>query len=69
VLWFILHPPISLDRLSYDGPNGTVEYRPKSSPGHSLLADDVPHQDPLEVLASVTDHIPDPGQQLLRYLG
>ena len=66
---YISRAPISLDRLSYDGPNGTVEYRPKSSPGHPLLADDAPHQDPLEVLASVTDHIPDIGQQLLRYLG
>ena len=66
---YLLHPPLSLDRLSYDGPNGTVDYRPKSSPGHPLFADDAPHQDPLEVLASVCDHIPPPGQQLIRYLG
>ena len=66
---YLLHPAISLDRLSYDGPNGTVDYRPKSSPGHPLLADDAPHQDPLEVLASLTDHIPNKGQQLVRYLG
>jgi hypothetical protein len=66
---YISHPPISLDRLSYDGPNGTVDYRPKSSPGHPLLTDDAPHQDPLEVLAAVTDHVPPPGQQLIRYLG
>ena len=31
---YISRAPISLDRLSYDGPNGTVDYRPKSSPGH-----------------------------------
>ena len=55
---YISHPPISLDRLSYDGPNGTFDYRPKSSPGHPLLADDVPHQDPLEVLAAITDSYP-----------
>ena len=66
---YIVRAPISLDRLSYDGPNGTVDYRPKSSPGHPLFADEAPHQDPLEVLASVCDHIPPPGQQLIRYLG
>ena len=66
---YISRAPISLDRLSYDGPNGTVEYRPKSSSGHPLLAADAPHQEPLDVLASITDHIPDTGQQLIRYLG
>jgi len=66
---YISRAPISLDRLSYDGPNGTVEYRPKSSPGHPLFADETPHQDPLDVLATLTDHIPPPGQQLIRYLG
>jgi len=62
------HPPISLDRLSYDGPNGTVDYRPKSS-GHPLFADDAPRQDPLDLLAALTGHIPNKGQQLVRYFG
>jgi len=66
---YIARAPLSLDRLSYDGPNGTVDYRPKASPSHPLLADDAPHQDPLEVLAALTDHVPNKGQQLVRYLG
>jgi hypothetical protein len=66
---YVARAPISLDRLSYDSPNGTVDYRPKSSPGHPLLADDAPHQDPLDVLAALCDQIPNKGQQLTRYLG
>jgi len=66
---YISRAPISLDRLSYDGPNGTVEYRPKSSPGHPLFDDEPPHQDPLDVLAALTDHVPLAGQQLICYLG
>jgi hypothetical protein len=35
-----------------------VDYRPKSSSGHPLLADDAPHQDPLDLLAAITDYSP-----------
>lgn len=30
---------------------------------------DTPHQDPFDVLAAITDHIPNRGQQLVRYFG
>jgi hypothetical protein len=66
---YVARTPISLDRLFYDETNGTVDYRPKPSPGHPLLADDAPHQDPLEALASLCDPIPNKGQPLTCYLG
>ena len=65
---YIARAPISLDRLSYDGPNGTADYRPKSLPGHPPFGDDAPHQDRLEVLAVNTNHIPNTSQQLVCYL-
>jgi hypothetical protein len=46
-----------------------MDYRPKSSSGDPLLGDDAPHRDPLDVLAVITDHIPNKGQQLVRYFG
>ena len=64
----ISRAPISLDRLSYDGPNGTVDYRPKFSPGHPPFGDDASHQHPLDVLAANTNHIPNTGRQLVCYL-
>ena len=66
---YILHPAISLDRMSYDSSNGTVDYRPKSSQDHASLRGAAQRQDPLETLAALTDHIPNAGQQLIRYLG
>jgi hypothetical protein len=66
---YILHPAISLDRMSYDTSNGTVDYRPKSSQEHPSLRGTAQRQDPLETLAALTDHIPNTGQQLIRYLG
>ena len=43
----ILHPPISLDRMSYDSSNGTVDYRLKSSQEHPSLTGAAHRQDPL----------------------
>jgi hypothetical protein len=45
-----------------------VDYHPRFSPGHPLFADDALHQDPLKVLAALTDPFPLPDPQLLRYL-
>ena len=35
---YILHPPISINCLSYDGLNGMGNYRPQSTQGYSLLS-------------------------------
>jgi len=66
---YILHPPISLDRMSYDSSNGMIDYRPKSSQEHASLPGTAHRQDPLETLAALTDHIPNARHQLIRYLG
>jgi hypothetical protein len=50
---YILNTPNSLHCLSYDGPNGTVDYRAKSSTGHPMLADDASHKDPQDLLAAI----------------
>ena len=44
---YILHPAISLDRMSYDSSNATVDYRPKSSESHPSLPGAAQRQDPL----------------------
>jgi hypothetical protein len=72
---YILHPPIALQRLDYQ-PGQPVLVQPSqrairlhaplpknAAPDGSLLLD------PLECLAALTDHIPDPGQHLVRFFG
>lgn len=90
---YVLHPPIALDRLSYDPAAGDVRYRPKTAApeaGGSLAGkgsggEDEPFTketpllkpqttaagifDPLDFLAAVTSHIPNKGQQMVRYFG
>ena len=55
--------------MSYDSSDGTVDYRLKPSQDHPSLRSAAQRQDPLETLAALTDHIPNAGQQLIRYLG
>jgi hypothetical protein len=77
---YILHPPIALDRLTYGPDSGGVLYRPKPAPpGAPPSSPPVPPGakvpsgpisfDPLDFLAAATSHIPNKGQQLLRYFG
>jgi len=66
---YIMRPPISLDRMSWDG-EGEVRYRRKG--GHEDLVlnrDPVETFDPLEFLARVIMHIPEPRRHLVRYYG
>ena len=66
---YIMRPPISLERMSWDGV-GEVRYRRKR--GHEssgVPVDSVETFDPLEFLARVIMHIPEPRRHLVRYYG
>ncbi len=60
--------PLVLERLTWDETSGEVVYRAR--PGrHDARGESVARWDVLESLARVLDHLPEPGQQLLRYWG
>jgi diadenosine tetraphosphate (Ap4A) HIT family hydrolase/ribosomal protein S27E len=66
---YIMRPPISLDRMSWDG-EGEVRYRRKR--GHESSGAPVALVetfDPLEFLARVIMHIPEPRRHLIRFYG
>ncbi|MBW2405258.1 MAG: transposase [Deltaproteobacteria bacterium] len=66
---YIMRPPISLDRMSWDG-EGEIRYRRKG--GHedpALHLDPVETFDPSEFLARVIMHVPEPRRHLVRYYG
>jgi hypothetical protein len=66
---YIMRPPISLDRMSWDG-EGEVRYSRKrghESPG--LEERGVETFDPFEFLARVIMHIPEPRRHLIRFYG
>ncbi len=57
--------PLVLERLNWDAERAEVTYqaRPKRSKGPSA---GIARWDVLEFIARITDHIPEPGQQLVR---
>ena len=64
-----MRPPISLERMRWDG-EGEMRYRRKrghESPG--LEERGVETFDPLEFLARVIMHIPEPRRHLIRFYG
>ena len=66
---YIMRPPISLERMAWDGV-GEVRYRRKG--GHErpgLQEREVETFDPLEFLARVIMHIPEPRRHLIRFYG
>jgi hypothetical protein len=66
---YIMRPPISLERMSWDG-EGEVRYRRKRGHGSSgAPVEPVETFDPLEFLARVIMHIPEPRRHLVRYSG
>jgi hypothetical protein len=67
---YILRPPFSLERMSWDG-EGKVRYRRKAGHdgGPHPARDDVEHLDPAELLARVIMHDPEPRKHLVRYYG
>lgn len=63
-------PPVALYRLHYDRQARRVTYAPKhrqDNPGHDAHAGI--HGSALDFLAALCSHIPDAGQQLIRYYG
>ena len=66
---YIMRPPISLERMAWDGV-GEVRYRRKG--GHedpALHLDPVETFDPAEFLARVIMHIPEPRRHMIRFYG
>ena len=65
---YMIRSPLVLQRLKWDAEGGEVTYqaRPKRSKGP---AGGLERWDVLEFIARVTDHIPEPGQQLIRNWG
>ena len=57
---YIIRPPVSLERLTYDRQGQQVFYQGK---------DQTSTYDPIDFLAYASLHIPDKGEQLLRYYG
>ena len=77
---YMVRCPISLDRIVSVGDNGQVVYRAEKAQcqpfpilGDARLFRGISRNfevfDPLEFLAEITQHIPDPGMQLVRYYG
>jgi hypothetical protein len=66
---YIMRPPISLERMAWDGA-GEVYYRRKRGHESSGLGErEVEEFDPAEFLARVIMHIPEPRRHLVRYYG
>jgi hypothetical protein len=66
---YIMRPPISLERMTWDGV-GEVCYRRKRGHESSGLGKrEVEEFDPAEFLARVIMHIPEPRRHLVRYYG
>ncbi len=65
---YMIRSPLVLERLKWDTERGEVTYqaRPQRSKGP---AGGLERWDVLEFIARVTDHIPEPGQQLIRNWG
>jgi hypothetical protein len=59
---YLVHPPIALGRLEYDGTRATYRGR-RVSP---LTGAESVALDPLEMLARLCQHIPPPGLHLTR---
>ncbi len=67
---YILRPPISLERMSWDG-GGEVRYRRKAGHDSAAGPNYQPEErfDPAEFLARVLMHIPEPRRHLTHYYG
>ena len=66
---YVMRPPISLERMSWDGA-GEVRYRRKRGHESAGLGErEVEAFDPGEFLARVIMHIPEPRRHLVRYYG
>jgi len=64
---YLLHPAFALDRLHYDPDTATVTCHPAKGSDQDGKSDSPTISSALDWLAAVATHIPDKGQQLLRY--
>jgi len=62
---YLMRAPVNLSRLRFDPSSGLLVYEPK--PGHEL--DDDAFTDPLEFLARVLIHVPEPNKHLVHFYG
>jgi hypothetical protein len=66
---YIMRPPISLERMAWDGA-GEVRYgRKRGHEGSGLNEHEAEAFDPAEFIARVIMHIPEPRRHLVRYYG
>jgi hypothetical protein len=63
---YLLRPPLSLEKLVYLDGKQAVLYRSRMNPG---LGRNLEALDPLEWLARMADHIPDPGKHRTLFYG
>ena len=63
---YILRPPVSLERMDWDGGAEEVAYTLKPKSGEPRGEQ---HLDPLDFLARVLAHVPEPKLHTLRYFG
>ena len=63
---YLLHAPLSLDRMTFDEDTGHVGYRSKRNRSSRSEGESY---DPLDFLARLLMHIPEPRRHLIRYLG
>ena len=66
---YIIHAPFSLARLHYDRDAGIVTYDPRPCSRANPLPTAAERFSPLDALAALTAHIPEKGQQVVRYYG
>ncbi len=62
---YLVHPPIAVERLAYDG--SKAAYRGRRA--HPVSGEQTVTLDPLEMLARLCQHIPPPGFHLTRLYG
>ncbi len=62
---YLMGAPVNLSRLRFDRGSGLLVYEPNS--GHD--ADDEPPLDPLEFLARVLIHVPEPNKHVVHFYG
>ncbi len=63
---YLMRPPVNLSRLRYHPDSTLLLYEPKSG---QPIDDDDPLADPLEFLARVLIHIPEPRKHLVHFYG
>ncbi len=63
---YLLHPPVSLERMSFTEGQDKVYYRGKRNHGSTALSDSL---DPLDFLARLLMHVPEPRLHTTRYFG